>query len=228
MKRALGGALALALVVLAAGAGWWLRLPASDDRPVKAGRIADGVHAVLVGDVLAYVVQVTGGAVLVDAGPDPEAAEIRAQLAALGDPPVVAILLTDGRPDHTAGCAAFPGVPVVVHRDEPDPSPCVPSQRAVHGTRASFGRFAFEGYHLPGHTPGSMGWLGRRVLFLGDAARSTTDGRVEVPRGTADPERARASLAALYPILPAREVKRLAFGRTGSLGALEPLAALAE
>jgi glyoxylase-like metal-dependent hydrolase (beta-lactamase superfamily II) len=64
-------------------------------------------------------------------------------------------------------------------------------------------------YVVPGHTVGSAVYLFRGVLFLGDAATHTRRGGFAPARRgySDDPRAAAASLAALWPRLPAGAVR---------------------
>ena len=64
-------------------------------------------------------------------------------------------------------------------------------------------------YLVPGHTPGSVVYLFRGVLFLGDAVTSTVSGGFAPARRgfSSDPHGAAKSLAALWPRLPPEAVR---------------------
>lgn len=215
----------------------------SADSEPREGAIADGVHAVVDGFVVSYIVEVTGGVVLIDAGMDPQATAIKAKLAELGDPKVLGLLLTHGHGDHVGGCRAFEGVPVIAHRDEigliqgevaakgwasrfnPNDGSCRVTQGVTDGGQVSLGRFLFRAHHLPGHTAGTVAWVGRKTLFLGDAASSSVDGEVLGAKWVFndDSRQADRSLRALGEQLSKRDVSTLAFGHTAPLSSIKPL-----
>src|SRR5438552_2787460 len=83
------------------------QLPPSGEARIELSARASGVEA---GGSYAWLVRTRGGAVLIDAGLDPSAEAIRAELARRGMGPsaVRAILLTHGHRDHWGGAAQFP------------------------------------------------------------------------------------------------------------------------
>lgn len=90
-------------------------------------------------------------------------------------------------------------------------------------TALVFGRDTVRGYALPGHTAGSVAWLVRGVLFVGDGmSHDKTDGRLRVarPSFSEDVPRARASLARVAAAVAPRDVRLVctAHGRCASPG----------
>ena len=149
----------------------------------------DDVVGIDAGGAYVWVVETKTGVVLIDAGLDPEAEAVRAEI---GDRPLHAVLITHGHLDHIAGLQGLPAVPVFVGPGETDLvrgeaqakgrmqrwfSPMIGTARPPPGPIRALGDgqlFAIDGvpfrsYHLPGHTAGSMAFLYDDVLFTGDA-----------------------------------------------------------
>ncbi len=200
LKRALkivGGVLLL-LVVLAAipivGAFWGT----SDIHDGK--ELSPALRVVKDGYTSASVLDVGGGKVaLIDAGNDAAGKALLAELTRRGAGPdaVVAVLLTHGHPDHTAGCRLFPAakiyalkaeVPLVEGRVAP-PSPIgklmgakptgiTVSDPVSDGDTITLGNKQIRVFAVPGHTAGSAAYLVDGALFVGDSATGATDGKL--------------------------------------------------
>lgn len=71
-------------------------------------------------------------------------------------------------------------------------------------TTIILGADTLRAYLVPGHTPGSVVYLFRGILFLGDAVTSTVSGGFAPARRgfSSDPEGAAKALAKLWPRLP--------------------------
>jgi hydroxyacylglutathione hydrolase len=176
--------------LLLLGAAWvWPRLPQREGARIDAGA---GLVGVLIGGYsYAWVLKTPHGAALVDTGVDPKGTELLAELARQGVGPeqVHTILLTHGHTDHWAAAHLFPQARVVVAPAE------LPLLRGEYVQKSLVGKLtrsmarpplparlepAEEGkaldvdgeevrvFHVPGHTPGSMVYQWRDVLFLGD------------------------------------------------------------
>ena len=103
-----GGVVLVVIVALVGLVGWVISsMPSSQGARVE---IREGLVGVDTGGSYAWIVQTEGGAVLVDAGMDPEATALKAELAAMGLSPddVHTVLLTHAHGDHTAGLGQFP------------------------------------------------------------------------------------------------------------------------
>lgn len=169
----------------------------------------------------------------------PEGKAVLAELdrRGLGTDAVIAIFMTHGHSDHTAGAHLFPGATIYALADD---VALVEGREAAHGpltkmagakptglhveslkdgTTTSVGTKAIRVYAVPGHTAGSAAYLVSGVLFLGDSGAMTTDGKLDGPPWafTDDPAKSRASLVALGDTLrPEREgVVAIVPGHTG-------------
>jgi hydroxyacylglutathione hydrolase len=225
--------LGIVVVVIVAliGGGWFYAF--GSNSPIVGGQeLAPGVETVKDGFVSAFLVDVGDKKVaLVDAGNDKAAKEILAALAkrSLTADAVVAILLTHGHGDHTAGCRVFPHAEVYAMESE---IPVIgDAAKVTHplkdGERFDIGDQHVEAFATPGHTPGSAVFLARGVLFFGDSAGASTHGEVmrAVRLFSKDSNQNVASLKALDARLEPRasEIKKLAFAHTGPLDGLGPL-----
>lgn len=191
-----------------------------------------------------------GTVALIDAGVDPEGKLLLAELKrrGLGPEAVKAIFLTHGHVDHISGCHLFPQAEVLALAEDvalaegkakshgPVTQFVPPADRQVHVARAlkdgetvPVGKLSVRVFAIPGHTQGSAAYLVNGVLFLGDSADATKDGRVVGAKWpvTDDSARNHASLKALAARLQPEEVKQLVFAHTGVLPGFAPLQAFA-
>jgi len=113
-----------------------------------------------------------------------------------------AIWLTHAHIDHILGVAAVKratGVPVFLHPADrslydgladqgawlgmrPE-APPAPDHELTAGQRLTVGSLAFEVRHTPGHSPGSVSFLGHGTIFGGDALFNGSIGRTDLPGG---------------------------------------------
>jgi glyoxylase-like metal-dependent hydrolase (beta-lactamase superfamily II) len=217
--------------------------------PIKDGQRLGGVEVVKDGIVSSFIVDVDDkNVLLIDAGNDREAKPILLALGRrnLGPGAVKAILLTHGDRDHTAGVLAFPTAQVMALEPDvglaegreargifklisPPQANGIKVARALHeGDRLSFGNLEVRVFAVPGHTKGSAVFLARNVLFMGDSAEATKDGKLAPGKRlfTDSPAQNRASLRALAARLRpmAADVKAIAPAHSGMLTAgLAPL-----
>jgi hydroxyacylglutathione hydrolase len=223
------GSLVLVLAIVV-GVVFWTAF--GHNRPIVDRQvIAPGVTIVKDGFVSVAMLDVAPDKVaLVDCGNDKEA---KATVAALADrkltaASVVAIFLTHGHPDHTAGCRAFPSAEVYATQDE---IALVGAAADVKhplkdGDVTQLGDLRVEAFATPGHTAGSTVYFSRGVLFFGDSAGGGKDGTMmpAVRLFSKDPDRNVASLKSLEARLQPRaaDVKTLAFAHTGPLEGFTP------
>jgi glyoxylase-like metal-dependent hydrolase (beta-lactamase superfamily II) len=219
------------------------------DAPLKDGE-ALGSHAKQVKDgyVSVGMIDVGDGVALVDCGNDKEGKAVIAELKKRnkGESDVKAIFITHGHPDHTNGCAKFPKADVYALATEKDlvegkvaAKGLLPKMfgakdvgaRVTHalqdGEVVKVGDVDVTAFACPGHTAGSAVYFADGVLYFGDAASGSKDGKVTPPKYlfSDDQKQGIASLEALAKKLEPRasEVKTLAFAHTGTLAGFEPL-----
>ncbi len=163
-----------------------------------------GVQGVCTATSINWIVPVIDGVVLVDAGFDESGEVLR---GAIGGRRVLAVLLTHAHPDHRAAAHLFNAPVYVGAADVPllegtyryagimaDLGRAIgvaPRPRTVIPVRDGqvfvFGGRAFTAIALPGHTPGSTGWLTDGILFGGDAILSPRgDGIYPAPDGVTE------------------------------------------
>lgn len=223
MKKKLLIALAvvLALPLLAIAAMFAIR-ETPDGPRVEA---EPGVVGVEAGGAYAWIVRTPHGAVLVDAGLDAKGTAILAELASEGVQPdqVQAVLLTHGHPDHYAAAGMFrkakilaaSGDLAMIRGDKTHYArfgkmmsaliPLPPGPPAIteltSGEPLEFDGARFQVIATPGHSPGSVVYLYKDVLFSGDSLLRKNDGVAIAPSlFSEDSEMNRASLRALEPL----------------------------
>ncbi|HUT07583.1 MAG TPA: MBL fold metallo-hydrolase [Candidatus Latescibacteria bacterium] len=142
----------------------------------------------------------TRACAVIDPGADPE--KIIASLTDLELKPVI-VLNTHGHVDHIGGNSDIVrkyGVPLAMHaadtgmlqvsdyielslllgaRNSPEPD-----RLLAEGDDVSFGRASLRVIHLPGHTPGSVGFVAGGILFSGDTLFCGGVGRTDLPGGS--------------------------------------------
>jgi glyoxylase-like metal-dependent hydrolase (beta-lactamase superfamily II) len=251
LKRALKVA-ALVLFLLVAIPAGLIASAFIGTSAIQDGLELEGVARIVKdGFVDVGVVDLGGGKVaLVDAGNDKQARAILAELRrrGLGPDAVAAILLTHGHGDHLAGCGMFPAAPVYALAADvalaegreasggpigrlagARPTGVKIARGLADGESLVLGNRTVRVFAIPGHTAGSAAYLVDGVLFLGDSAGASSDGKIlAAPKlMSADPAENRASLAALAARLRpnAADVKVLVPAHSGVLRGLDPLLA---
>ncbi|MHB1500574.1 MAG: MBL fold metallo-hydrolase [Candidatus Dormibacteria bacterium] len=136
-------------------------------------------------DNAAYVVVCPSSraAVLIDA-----ADEAERLVDAIGDLNLVAVLETHGHADHWQALAAiesrYERAWVGAHPDDlamfPPPPP---THHFEHGEEIAFGTCRLRVLHTPGHTPGSVCFLGPGMVFTGDTLFPGGPGATQPPLG---------------------------------------------
>jgi glyoxylase-like metal-dependent hydrolase (beta-lactamase superfamily II) len=223
MKKKLLIALACLLAVPVLGIAALVAIREPPDGPRVD--VAPGVVGIEAGGAYAYVVRTSAGAVLVDAGLDATGAALLAELKAQGVAPaqVKAVLITHGHPDHYAAAPVFEKATIVAGSADHAmiggdrshyamfgriigavmPLPPAPSTLTAvkGGEQLRFDDAGFAVIATPGHSPGSMMYLYRDILFTGDSLMRKKDGVAIVPAlFSEDRERNRASLPTLEPL----------------------------
>jgi glyoxylase-like metal-dependent hydrolase (beta-lactamase superfamily II) len=251
LKRALKIVAALLLVVI----GVPVALIASAF--IGTSAIVDGaepdpaVRVVKDGIVDIGVIDLGGGKVaLIDAGNDARGTAILAELSRrkLGPEAVEAVLLTHGHPDHFASCHLFPTASVYALAADvalaegregsksplgkfmsPKPTGIKVARGLTDGETLTLRNTKIEVFAVPGHTAGSAAYLVDGVLFLGDSAGASKDGKIlGAPWAfSEDSAQNHASLHALGERLRPRasEIKALVPAHSGVLHGLDPLLA---
>jgi glyoxylase-like metal-dependent hydrolase (beta-lactamase superfamily II) len=224
-------------------------------KPLPDGVDLNGIHLVKDGIVSVAVIPLEDGKVaLIDSGNDGEGKAVLAELSArrLSPDAVAAIFLTHGHPDHTAGVKLFPKAEVMAMEREvalaegreagkgplnrlmgANPNGTRITHPLHDGETVRLGETVVRAYAIPGHTAGSAAYLVNGVLFLGDAADASGDGKIV---GSAwlfseSQSQDRESLAELEQQLKkdSAEVKVIAFAHSGPLyEGLAPLSAFVQ
>ncbi len=192
----------LVLLPLAGIAALFATREPPDGPRVEVDRGIVGVEA---GGSYAWIVRTPHGAVLVDAGLDASGAAILAELRSAGVQPlqVLAVLITHGHPDHYAAATLFPKAEVLggaddiamMHGDGRHYSTFGKVMSAVMplpkgpdavtplrgGEQLEFDGARFIVIATPGHSPGSVMYLYKNVLFTGDSLMRKGDGVTIAP-----------------------------------------------
>ena len=231
MKRILKwiGFVVLLLAALA-GLVWYTAF--AGNSPIVDGEVAPGVRTVKDGYVSAFMLDAGAGKVaLIDAGHDSSGKALLAELARRGLTPdaVAAIFLTHGHPDHTAACKVFPRAQIyALAADVSLIGDAATVGHPLHdGEITQVGDLRVETFAVPGHTAGSAVFLADGVLFFGDSAGASKEGKVmkAIRLFSKDSNENVTSLKTLVARLQPRsqEVKQLAFAHTGPLTSFQPL-----
>ena len=179
------------------------------------------IDATRSGGSIVWIIPVVDGVVLVDTGFDEGADSLKKYL---GNRKVKAILLTHCHIDHIAAAYRFGDVPIYIGKGDIGylsgkrefganfirllywtiGSPHYPEKYipVSDGMKVDVNGTTFIAYEMPGHTPGSVAWLHRDVLFTGDAAVSFYgyDVRAIYPVVTEDYKVAKRSVHLLHNI----------------------------
>ncbi|MBM4108961.1 MAG: MBL fold metallo-hydrolase [Phycisphaerae bacterium] len=177
-------------------------MPTNDQAPWARAGLAIDAFALGPYETNCYVLRRPGSPEcwIFDAGFDPD--DLIGHVRALGLKPK-ALLLTHAHPDHIAGIgavlAAFPGTPVLIHRDEerwltepelnlsafmgvPVSAPG-PDALLDHGQVLRLAGLDWTVLHVPGHSPGGCAFHcpQAHVTISGDALFAGSIGRTDFP-----------------------------------------------
>lgn len=214
-------------------AGLLTQLPRAGEARIEAAPEVVGVHD---GQSYAWILRTKNGAVLVDTGADVSGKVLLQELAAqgLGLRDVHTVLLTHAHKDHWGAAHLFPQARVLVGPGDEDvlagvvklhapavrlysrlvPDPPLPARREElrDGQVLELDGERVQVVHVPGHTPGSVAYLWKDLLFTGDALMRRRNGVGPAPSLlNEDTARARESLRALLEL----PFTRAADGHTG-------------
>lgn len=226
-----------------------------DASPIADGLELEGtVRIVKDGYVAIGVIDLGDGKVaLVDTGNDPSGRALLAELRRrdLGPEAVSDVLFTHGHSDHIAGSHLFPSASF--YALEPDvalaegraapksplgkltgapPSKVKITRPLDDGETLVLGKRTVRVFGVPGHTAGSAAYLVDGVLFVGDSASATTEGRI-MPAAwffSEDTTQNRRSLKDLAERLDAAniDVKAIVPAHSGVVKGLSPLLTFAQ
>jgi glyoxylase-like metal-dependent hydrolase (beta-lactamase superfamily II) len=160
----------------------------------------------------------TGEAYVIDGGYEPE------EIARLADGLTVkGILITHGHRDHHENVARLKellNVPVAIGIDDESLLSVSPDDLIVDQQSLSFGGFALQAIHTPGHTPGSTCFLVDKHLFTGDTLFPGGPGNTQ--RDPVRFERIIASIRGRLFTLPEDTVVYPGHGRDTTIGDEKP------
>ena len=159
--------------------------------------------------------------VLIDPGDEPT--QIIAMVERAGATPI-AVWLTHAHLDHIGGVEGirrrWPGIPVLLHPADlpvyafgeraargygiPFEQPSPPDRDLREGDELALGALRFSVWHLPGHAPGHVAFIGEGHCFSGDLLFAGSIGRTDLP--LCDPAAMSRSLRRLTTLPPVTRV----------------------
>jgi glyoxylase-like metal-dependent hydrolase (beta-lactamase superfamily II) len=196
-----------------------------------------------------YIINGADGNIgLVDAGNSPDGKPILEALALKGLKPsdIKSIFLTHGHHDHIAAAKIFTNAKIYSLKEEIEIAEGTGNGSSPIGYifKASptglkvtdilndnevidFGSLKIEVFSIPGHTNGSAAYLIGGVVFMGDSALSSSDGKIRqaVWAFSNDVKQENRSLKSLaVKLLPRKnEITNIVFSHSGHLEGLQPL-----
>ena len=174
----------------------------------------------------------TREAVIIDPGEEPAMflAELDTRAWSLS-----AIWLTHAHIDHVMGVGEVhrrTGVPIHLHAADRALYDALPRQaewfglrleaapppdhELVHGEIVRIGRFTFEVRHTPGHSPGSVSFVGNGMVIGGDVLFAGSIGRTDLPGG--DLPTLMTSIQRHFLTLPDSTILRSGHGPESTIG----------
>ena len=196
MKKWILIILGLAIFLIAGGIFMFMR----SMNPAQTGKVHKNTYAAVNRNMVNFFIYSDGKtAIAIDSGTDPKAAS--AEMKKLGfDPDAVSIVfLTHSDSDHAGGLKAFTKAKVYMLKEEESVvngrqpriffgmktrnKVDVQFSTLKNGQTVRVGAITVKVVALPGHTPGSAGYLvNRKVFFSGDAFRISSGKLVISPR----------------------------------------------
>jgi glyoxylase-like metal-dependent hydrolase (beta-lactamase superfamily II) len=143
-------------------------------------------HAIKTGDDAANYLLIcpqTRSAALIDAGGE---ADLILQQIRAKNAKVRMIVLTHGHADRWQALGNLRdtlGVPIGIHLDDADMLPLTPNFALTGGQRLAFDMAELVVIHTPGHTPGSVCFLGDGNCFTGDSLAKGAPGDTSTELG---------------------------------------------
>lgn len=250
MKKVLitAGSLVLALLL---AVFFLVIFPFMGTKKIVPGTVFSEGKIISVFDGMSQVLIIDGGnrqLGLIDAGNSADGKPVIEALAARGYKPgdVKAIFFTHGHPDHIAAARVFTNaklyaleseLPIVEGRAANDspaskifgakPTGLKVTGILKDGEQLKMGTLTISVFAIPGHTEGGAAFLVSGVLFLGDAALSSSGGSIKhaVWFFSTDVDQQDRSLKALAARLqPVKgEVRHILFSHSGELAGIQPL-----
>lgn len=250
MKKIIFGVLSVIMLLITIGFCLFI-LPFTGTKKVQAGNVFADRIVFNVVDGMSQVFIINGGnreVALIDAGNSADGKQILDVLSSYGlkNSDVKAIFLTHGHHDHIAAAKIFSNARIYSLKDEveyaeglkkynspigrcfsPESTGLKVTNILKDGDSVTVGSQKVDVFAIPGHTEGGAAYLSAGVLFLGDAALSSGDGKIKdaVWVFSDDVEQQKRSLKALAGrLFPVRDsIKNIVFAHSGPLDGVQPL-----
>ncbi len=250
LKKIISAIAVIIFIIIAAGFFLFI-FPFTGTKKISSGAVYSDGKIFNVVDGFSQVFIIDGGnknIALVDAGNTPDGKPIIKVLNdhGLKASDVKSIFLTHGHSDHIAAVKIFLNAKIYVLKNELDyaeglkrydspigrffpPKPTGLKAGGIinDGDVITLGSLKVEAFAIPGHTDGGAAYLIGDVLFMGDAAISSSESRIKhaVWVFSKSVEQQDKSLKALAEkLLPRKNlIKNIVFAHSGPLDGLQPL-----